>query len=269
MRMLRAVAMAARLASRSIRRSTQAIAAHRGEIARSAPARLIEEFYKLLRSGAAEQAFRMLAERRLLEPIAQELQTRAGDAPLAIAGGARRLPPAVRGHPRHADQRRSSSDRCSCRSVHAAQPVAAPVVDGEPREGAARSSLGMLPLARRDVERLRQILGLQRRLIDMNLSPRAQARADAPRAVPRGADLAGDSRPGAGSARALARLHRSGGHLRRRGRGGAEPRSAAAAAGDGDAAPTTRADAGYRSTSQDAGPESAVQSIPASARTPA
>ena len=34
-----------------------------------------------------------------------------------------------------------------------------------------RLSLGMLPLARRDVERLRQILGLQRRLVDMNLSP--------------------------------------------------------------------------------------------------
>ena len=32
----------------------------------------------------------------------------------------------------------------------------------------------MLPLARRDVERLRQILGLQRRLIDMGLSPRAR-----------------------------------------------------------------------------------------------
>ena len=32
----------------------------------------------------------------------------------------------------------------------------------------------MLPLARRDVERLRQILGLQRRLMDMNLSPRAK-----------------------------------------------------------------------------------------------
>ena len=37
-----------------------------------------------------------------------------------------------------------------------------------------RLALGMLPLARRDVERLRQILGLQRRLIDVNLSPRAR-----------------------------------------------------------------------------------------------
>jgi hypothetical protein len=32
----------------------------------------------------------------------------------------------------------------------------------------------MLPLARRDVERLRQILGLQRRLTDLHLSPRAR-----------------------------------------------------------------------------------------------
>jgi len=37
-----------------------------------------------------------------------------------------------------------------------------------------RLSLGMLPLARRDVERLRQILSLQRRLTDMTLSPRGR-----------------------------------------------------------------------------------------------
>ena len=41
------------------------------------------------------------------------------------------------------------------------------------QEGTALS-LGLLPLARRDVERLRQILSLQRRLIDMHLSPRAR-----------------------------------------------------------------------------------------------
>src|SRR6186997_3283248 len=73
-RMLRAVAMAARLGFRIDSPIDDAIAEHRDDIARSAPARLMEEFYKLLRSGAAEQAFRMLAERRLLEPIAQELQ---------------------------------------------------------------------------------------------------------------------------------------------------------------------------------------------------
>jgi poly(A) polymerase len=79
-RMLRAVAMAARLGFTIDPPIEAAIAAHRGDIARSAPARLIEEFYKLLRSGAAERAFRMLAEHKLLEPVSEELQTHAGDA---------------------------------------------------------------------------------------------------------------------------------------------------------------------------------------------
>jgi hypothetical protein len=37
-----------------------------------------------------------------------------------------------------------------------------------------KATLGALPLARRDVERLRQVLGLQRRLLDMQASPRAK-----------------------------------------------------------------------------------------------
>ena len=36
------------------------------------------------------------------------------------------------------------------------------------------ATLGMLPVPRRDVERLRQILALQRRLTDMQSSPRAK-----------------------------------------------------------------------------------------------
>jgi len=39
---------------------------------------------------------------------------------------------------------------------------------------AAGPRLGELPLARRDIERLRQILGLQRRLADLGASPRAK-----------------------------------------------------------------------------------------------
>src|SRR5262245_6335959 len=76
-RMLRAITMAARLGFRIDAPIDQAIASTRGEIARAAPARLIEEFYKLLRSGASEAAFTMMAERRLLEPIAHELQRHA------------------------------------------------------------------------------------------------------------------------------------------------------------------------------------------------
>ena len=56
---------------------------------------------------------------------------------------------------------------------HAFRSSAPPPRDGEPRKE-PRLALGMLPLPRRDVERLRQILGLQRRLIDMGLSPRAR-----------------------------------------------------------------------------------------------
>ena len=74
-----AVSMASRLDFSIDAPIDAAIARHRGEIARSAPARLIEEFYKLLRAGSSETAFRMLAERRLLEPIAPELQKRGFD----------------------------------------------------------------------------------------------------------------------------------------------------------------------------------------------
>ena len=174
-RMLRAVAMAARLDFAIDPPIDEAIAAHRREIARSAPARLMEEFYKLLRSGAAET--RLPNARRAAAARADRAGAAvAGDErSLGIAGRARRLPRAVRGHPRHADQRRSCSDRCSFRSATRTRSLtsAHQAIDGESRKE-PRIALGMLPLARRDVERLRQILGLQRRLIDMSLSPRAQ-----------------------------------------------------------------------------------------------
>ena len=175
-RMLRAVSMAARLDFSIDPPIDDAIEKHRAEIAKAAPARLLEELYKLLRAGAAERAFRMLAERRLLEPIASQLQARSGDAlwrslgaldayrrrfdatpetltnaillgslivPLGLGSGFGGPPPPLR---------RGSDDRR--------------------REPAL--ALGMLPLPRRDVDRLRQILGLQRRLLDANLSPRAR-----------------------------------------------------------------------------------------------
>jgi poly(A) polymerase len=172
-RMLRAVAMAARLDFAIDPPIDDAIAAHRDEIARSAPARLIEEFYKLLRSGASEQAFRMLAERRLLEPIAPDLQTRSG-------GGLWESLAALDTYRRRFD---SAPDTLTNPillgslllplgyTLRSLSP--APVADGDFRKE-PRISLGMLPLARRDVERLRQLLGLQRRLLDMGLSPKAR-----------------------------------------------------------------------------------------------
>jgi len=170
-RMIRAIAMAARLDFEIDPPIDAAIASSRGEIARSAPARLIEEFYKLLRSGASELAFKMMADRRLLESIASELQRAAGDRlwqSLASLDAYRKrfedIPETLTnaillgsllvpmGHSGHAPRRAAGSD------------------SGKE----ARLAIGMLPLARRDVERFQQILGLQRRLLDTTLSPRAK-----------------------------------------------------------------------------------------------
>ena len=171
-RMLRAVTMAARLGFRIDPPIDRAIDAHGADIARSAPARLIEEFYKLMRSGASEQAFRMLAERRLLEPLAPELQS----------GGERlwRSLAAVDAYRRRfetAPEDLTNAILLGSLLVplgHTARTLSPPAVpEGELRKE-PRIALGMLPLARRDVERLRQVLGLQRRLTDMSLSPRAR-----------------------------------------------------------------------------------------------
>jgi poly(A) polymerase len=169
-RMLRAIAMAARLGFTIDAPIDRAIGSGRAEIARSAPARLIEEFYKLLRSGASEQAFRMMAERRLFEPIAHDLQKGAGDRlwqSLAAVDAYRK---------RHEDILDTLTNAILLGSLlvplgmsgHPRQPA------GTELEKEPRLTLGMLPLARRDVERFRQIMGLQRRLLDARLSPRAR-----------------------------------------------------------------------------------------------
>jgi poly(A) polymerase len=171
-RMLRAVAMAARLDFTIDPPIDAAIASYRGEIARSAPARLVEEVYKLLRTGASERAFRMLAARRLLEPIARELQRGSGDALWRSLAAL--------------DAYRNRFDATPDTLTNAVLlgsllvpiglpggPPAKPVRDRDPKKAPA-PSLGLLPLARRDVERLFQIVSLQRKLMDSSLSPKAK-----------------------------------------------------------------------------------------------
>lgn len=170
-RMLRAVAMAARLDFRIDPPIESAIAAHRHDLARSAPARLTEELYKLLRSGAAEKAFRMLAGHKLLEPIAPELQSKASTSlwkSLAALD-------AYRARFETIPDTLTNAILLGSLLVPVGYNVRgpAPAPDSDPRRE-PRLSLGMLPLARRDVERLRQILSLQRRLMDTTLSPRAR-----------------------------------------------------------------------------------------------
>jgi len=169
-RMLRAIAFAARLGFTIDAPIDDAMASSRAEIARSAPARLIEEFYKLLRSGASEHAFRMMAERKLLEPIAHDLQK----------GAAGRLWQSLAALDAYRKRYEEIPDTLS-NAVLLGSLIVPLGMTGHPRQAAGtelekepRLTLGMLPLARRDVERFRQILGLQRRLLDSRLSPRAR-----------------------------------------------------------------------------------------------
>jgi poly(A) polymerase len=167
-RMLRAVAMAARLDFDIDPPIDAAIAAGRGEIARSAPPRLIEEFYKLLRSGASERAFRMLADRRLLEPIAHALQKGAGERlwqSLASLDAYRR---------RFEDMPDTMTNAILLGSLLVPLGLAGQPARFSDSGKEERLSIGMLPVARRDVERFRQIFGLQRRLLDASLSSRAK-----------------------------------------------------------------------------------------------
>jgi poly(A) polymerase len=166
-RMLRAVVLAARLQFTIDEPILEAIAVHRHEIARSAPARLLEEFYKILRSGHAAEAMRQLRHTGLMKEITPEL-----------AAGS----PVVWEH-------LTALDRFRARFESAPDALTNPILAGtllHPLGLARRSQrysadplerrveLGILPIARRDIERLHQILTLQPRLLDIQAPLRAQ-----------------------------------------------------------------------------------------------
>ncbi len=165
-RMLRAVAFAERLRFSLDAPVEEAIRNHRHEIARSAAPRLLEEYYKVLRTGASERVFRTLGRVGLLEPITPELQRSVISEPLW--------------------QSLAEVDAYRARFESAPEALTNPILlgsllvplgfsleRGHPAREPGKSWLGMLPVARRDVERLYQVLALQRRLRDPNISMRA------------------------------------------------------------------------------------------------
>jgi poly(A) polymerase len=173
-RMLRAVALAARLNFRIDEPVLAAIRTHRHEIAKSSAPRMLEEYYKILRNGSAEKTFRSLAELGLLEPISSELHRGADDrlwTSLAALDAYRR-------------QFQSAPDTLSNPILMGSLLVPLGISLYPPRPKIAHGEverrhpplprLGDLPLARRDVERLRQLVTLQRRLHDLSTNPRAQ-----------------------------------------------------------------------------------------------
>jgi poly(A) polymerase len=196
-RMLRAIVMASRLGFRLDEPIVDAIATHRGLMAAAAPARLIEEYYKILRSGYAETTFRALAEHRLLDPVTPEIQRGARNQAmwdsLAALDGYRRkfeAAPATLRNPlllgsvliplglmprqdrRHFEPAIEHGEVDDDNAGNLIQPPKQPKFKRPPKEPIMK--IGMLPIARGDTERLRQLLSLQSRIADLETSPRAK-----------------------------------------------------------------------------------------------
>jgi len=199
-RMLRAIVMASRLSFRLDEPIVKAIATHRGLMATASPARLIEEYYKILRSGYAETTFRALAEHRLLDPVTPEIQKGAKnqamwDSLAALDGYRRRFEaaPATLRNPlllgtvliplglMPRQERRHHFEPDVEDRQEQEDDNAGNLINAAPRKSKFRRppkepilKIGMLPIARGDTERLRQVLSLQSRIADVEMSPRAK-----------------------------------------------------------------------------------------------
>jgi poly(A) polymerase len=168
-RMQRAVSFAARLDFTIDQPVLDAIARERHELARAAPARLAEEYYKILRSGAAERTFRELHRLGLLEPLSDVLHRKAGGelwASLARLDAFRR---------RHPSMPAALTTGILLGSfivpLGFSQGGWPSWMEGDDKPGL---NLGVLPLSRRDVERIHQVLMLQRRLREPSRSSHAR-----------------------------------------------------------------------------------------------
>jgi poly(A) polymerase len=168
-RMQRAVTLAARMDLAIDPPVVEAISRQRRELAKAAPARLAEEYYKILRSGSAERVFRDLKLFGLLEPLSQVLHDGVDGALLASLS---RL-----------DQYRRRFEQVPETMSNAILLGSLIVPLGFSPQGwpawmesgqQPGLSLGVLPLSRREVERIHQVLMLQRRLLEPSRSGRAR-----------------------------------------------------------------------------------------------
>ncbi len=169
-RMLRAVSFAARLDFRLDPPVLEAIARHKAEIANASPARMIEELYKILRSGVSARIYRHLLELGLLAHIAPEVEKGASPAlwkSLEALDAYRR---------RFEDAPAGLTNAVLLGSLAApVQPIdLTPRRKDDPKRAEGNVTLGQLPVARRDMDRLRQLLALQPKLTNPLLPPRQQ-----------------------------------------------------------------------------------------------
>jgi poly(A) polymerase len=146
---------------------TAAIAEHRSLILKASPARLLEEYYKVLRSGAAEASFRALDRLRLLELITPELRSPSA----AVWTALQRID-------RYRQRFEAIPAELTNTILIGALLVATGALNRRQHGGEQsdpkneRVSFGMLPVARKDIERLRQAMQLLPRLTEPQLPPR-------------------------------------------------------------------------------------------------
>lgn len=166
-RMLRAVAFAARLDFRLEAPVREGIARQRAQIRNASPARLVEEIYKLLRSGVATRIFKRLSRTGLLRHVAPEV-----NRPRSVA-----LWRSLEALDAYRARFDAAPDALSNAVLLGSLVAPLQTIDPTaPRRGPRgiplRVSLGDLPVARRDVEHLRQVLALQPLLKEPGLPPR-------------------------------------------------------------------------------------------------
>jgi poly(A) polymerase len=200
-RMLRAVSLACRLDFSIERNTLEGLRATRGEITKSSPARILEEFYKILRQGAARKTFESLHETGLLAYLLPEASKALDEGGERLLGSLARLdayrnagratggegdeltnpllmgtllvplgvslrrPPTASGRRREGDPQPSAEDVAGELERLGGDAQSAEVPEAE--EASA------MPFARRDLETLRLILAAQRRLRDPSLAPGA------------------------------------------------------------------------------------------------
>jgi len=202
-RMLRAVALAARLGFTIHRDTLEAIRFLRGEIVKSSPARILDEIYKILRQGASRQTFQILHDTGLLAYLLPEADQAIADQGERLLGSLSRLDdyrnaglaaadeltnPLLMGTlvvPLGVPLRRAVAAAMPRRGAEAepADPDDRLDVDAEmaalgeeePDDAPAGGPAALvLPFARRDLDRLRLILAAQSRLREVHTSPKVK-----------------------------------------------------------------------------------------------
>jgi poly(A) polymerase len=167
-RMLRALVLAERLDFSVDDQVLVAITELGSHIRLSAPARLMEEYFKILRSGAAASAFQALARAGLIEHISPEMEEGlSADFFQSLA----RLDA-------YRSRFASAPDTLTTTVLVGSLLVPLGLMDeATGRFGVSEQwypALGRLPMPRKDVERLTQLLALLPRLRDIQAPSRAQ-----------------------------------------------------------------------------------------------